>query len=70
MQEFRGGYGLRYFFNAGINKDTLVCDEEGTEFYDEDTLEYVGKALGVTPTEIMDMSEYDFEELLYYCEID
>ena len=70
MQEFRGGYGLRYFFNAGINKATLACDEEGTEFYDENTLEYVGTAYGVTPTEIMDMSEYDFEELLYYCEID
>ena len=42
----RGGYGLRYFFNAGLNRETLACDEEGTEFYDEESGEYIGQVDG------------------------
>lgn len=60
----RGGYGLRYFFNAGLDKRTGICDEEGTEFYDEDTGEYIGQASGVSPDEIEEMTEEEFQDLL------
>lgn len=61
----RGGYGLRYFFNAGTDKRTGITDEEGTDFYDEDTGEFVGEVSGVTPEEIIEMTEEDFSDLLY-----
>ena len=60
----RGGYGLRYFFNAGLDKRTGVCDEEGTDFYDEDTNEWLGSVSGVTPDEIEEMDESEFQTLL------
>ena len=60
----RGGYGLRYFFNAGTDRRMGKTDEEGTEFYDEDTCEYIGQVEGYTPDEIEDMDEEDFRKLL------
>ena len=61
----RGGYGLRYFFNAGLDKETMQCDAEGTDFYDEDDTEhYIGRAYGVTPDEIEEMTEGEFQQLL------
>jgi hypothetical protein len=36
IQLQRNGLGFRYFFNAGINPDTCVCDEEGIEVFDQD----------------------------------
>lgn len=60
----RGGYGLRYFFNAGLDKRTGVCDEEGTDFFDEDTNEWLGSVSGVTPDEIEEMGENEFQTLL------
>lgn len=32
----RDGYGFRYYFNAGINEETLACDEEGIEVFEKD----------------------------------
>lgn len=64
FDETRGGYGFRYFFNAGLNKKTLVCDEEGTDVFDEDTGEFVGQIVGVSPDEIIELTEEDFEDLL------
>ena len=64
MTAFRGGYGMRAFFNAGLNRETLMCDEEGTDFYDEDTLEYIGSVSGYTPMEIEEMTEEEFCKLL------
>ena len=60
----RGGYGLRYFLNAGLNKQTCICDEEGTEFYDEETGNYIGQVPNITPEEIEEMDEEDFARLL------
>ena len=60
----RGGYGLRYFFNAGLNRETCICDEEGTEFYDEDTGDYIGQVNNITPEEIEEMTEEEFQQLL------
>lgn len=61
----RGGYGLRYFFNAGLDKETCQCDTEGTNFYDEDDPEhYIGSVYGKTPSEIEEMTEGEFQQLL------
>lgn len=60
----RGGYGLRYFFNAGLNRETLACDEEGTEFYDEDTGEYIGQVSGYIPSELEEMTDNEFWKIL------
>lgn len=64
FDETRGGYGLRYYFNAGTDKRTLKTDEEGTEFYDESTGEYIGNAEGYTPDELVEMSESEFQSVL------
>ena len=61
----RGGYGLRYFFNAGTDKRTGITDEEGTDFYDEETGQFIGEVSGITPTDIEEMSEEEFSNLLY-----
>ena len=60
----RGGYGLRYFFNAGLNKQTGICDEEGTEFYDEENGEYIGQVNNITPSELVEMGEGEFQQVL------
>ena len=64
FEETRGGYGMRYYFNAGTDKRTLKTDEEGTEFYDEDTGEYVGNVEGYTPEELVEMDESEFQSVL------
>lgn len=64
MNAFRGGYGLRTYFNAGLNRETLILDEEGTDFYDADTLEYIGSVSWVSPAEIEEMTEEEFYKLL------
>ena len=66
----RGGYKFRYFFNAGLNKQTGICDEEGVDVYDEDTNEYFGSISGVSTDEIEMMDENEFITLLednYIC---
>ena len=60
----RGGYGLRYYFNAGLDKRTGICDEEGTTFYDEETGQPIGEVSGITPDEIEDRTEDEFSQLL------
>ncbi len=55
---------MRYYFNAGTDKRTLKTDEEGTEFYDEDTGEYVGNVEGYTPEELVEMDESEFQSVL------
>lgn len=60
----RGGYGLRYFFNAGTDKVTGKTDEEGTEVYDEETCEYIGTIEGYTPYELEEMGEGQFQRVL------
>ena len=32
----RDGYGFRHYFNAGVNEETLACDEEGIEVFEKD----------------------------------
>lgn len=64
----RRGLGLRYFFNAGINPETLVCDEEGIEVYDQD---FVGDyhLIATIPTDktindIRNMSNVEFDDFI------
>lgn len=64
MDAVRNGYAMRSFFNAGLNRETLVCDEEGTDIYDEETLEYIGSVSGIQPSELMDMDDAEFEKTL------
>lgn len=61
----RGGYGLRHFFNAGTDKKTGITDEECTVFCNEDTGEIIGEVSGITPDEIIEMTEEDFSDLLF-----
>jgi hypothetical protein len=60
----RGGYGLRYYFNAGTDKVTCKTDEEGTDIYDEDTGDYIGNVEGYSPNELVEMSEKKFQQVL------
>ena len=64
----RGGYGFRYYFNAGLNRETCVCDEEGIEVYDED---FSGgyHLIATIPTsntieDIKDMTDAEFDNFL------
>lgn len=66
----RGGYRFHYFFNAGHNKQTGICDEEGSDVFDEETNEFIGTISGVTPDAIEEMDEADFYNTLeenYIC---
>ena len=60
----RGGYKMKYYFNAGLNNETGVCDEEGTDVFYEDTDAYIGNIVGYTPSELEEMSESRFQEIL------
>ena len=55
---------MRYCPNAGTDKVTCKTDEEGTEFYDEDTGEYIGNVEGYTPEELIEMDEGEFQRVL------
>ena len=66
----RGGYIFKDYFNAGLNKKTGVCDEEGVDVFDEDTNEYIDNIVGVSTDEIELMDESEFIKLLednYIC---
>lgn len=58
---------LRYFFNAGIDKETGICDGEGTDFIyiqaDGEEL-LLGSLYGFTPDEVSRMSDIEFEQVL------
>lgn len=63
----RGGYGFRYYFNAGLNKETCVCDEEGVDVYEKDTngeFHYIASIPYKSIDDIEDMTEGEFGELL------
>lgn len=60
----RGGYGIRDYFNAGLDKRTGICDEEGVEFYDEESGQYIGNVVGVSSYEVEEMDELEFARLL------
>lgn len=64
----RGGYGFRYYFNAGINRETGACDEEGIEVYDED-ISGGYHLIATIPTsktiqDVRDMTDAEFDNFL------
>ena len=71
LREFdaeRDGYVLRYFFNAGLDKETLMCDAEGTEVYDDDEL--IGTIYNLTPSDLCEMDDDEFYETFDENEVD
>ena len=67
MDLIRDGYGFRYYFNAGLDKQTGECDAEGTDVFEQDKngkWHYIGDIKGVYPEEIKDMSDAEFEDCL------
>lgn len=58
---------FRYFFNAGLDKTTGICDGEGTDIYERDDngdLHYIGSLYGYVPTEVSRMSDDELEEAM------
>jgi hypothetical protein len=58
---------FRYFFNAGLDKATGICDGEGTDIYERDDtgdLHYVGSLYGYLPEEISGMTESELDEVM------
>ena len=58
---------FRYFFNAGLDKETGICDGEGCNIMkldDEGNEEYVGSIYGVLPGDISGMDDTALENLL------
>ena len=58
---------FKYFFNAGLDKETGICDGEGCDIMkldDEGNEEYVGSIYGVLPGDISGMDDTALENLL------
>lgn len=58
---------FRYFFNAGLDKETGICDGEGCDIMkldNEGNEEYVGSIYGVLPGDISGMDDTALANLL------
>lgn len=58
---------FRYFFNAGLDKGTGICDGEGSDIYERDdsgSLHYIGSLYGYLPSEVSGMSDEELEEAM------
>lgn len=68
IQLVKGGYGFRYFFNAGINPDTCVCDEEGIDVFAADAQANWHHIASIptskTIQDLEDMTEDELDEFL------
>ena len=56
---------FRYYFNAGLNKETGICDEEGSDVFEIDSngsSHYIGSIPFVFPSEISEMTDRELEE--------
>lgn len=63
---------FRYFFNAGLDKKTGICDGEGSDVYERDDsggLHYIGSLYGYVPSEVSEMTDEEFEQAMYACGI-
>lgn len=63
----RGNYIFRYFFNAGLDKETLDCDLEGVsvfEIFEDETHFLADIPTGKTLSDIRDMTDTELEEFL------
>ena len=63
---------FRYFFNAGLDKATGICDGEGTDIYERDDSDvfyeghYVGSVKWVLPDELSEMEDDELEGLFVW----
>ena len=58
---------FRYFFNAGMDWDTGICDGEGSDVFERDdsgSLHYIGSLYGYLPSEVSGMSDEELEEAM------
>lgn len=58
---------FKYFFNAGLDKDTGICDGEGSDVYERDDsggLHYIGSLYGYLPEEISGMTDAELDEAM------
>ena len=68
VEIIRDGYGFRYYFNAGLNRETCQVDEEGIEVFEQDS---TGDwhLIATIPTsntiqDIQDMTDIEFNNFL------
>ena len=58
---------FRYFFNAGLDKTTGICDGEGSDIFERDDsggLHYIGSLYGYVPSEVSEMTDDELEEAM------
>ena len=58
---------FRYFFNAGLDKTTGICDGEGSDVFERDDsggLHYIGSLYGYLPEEISGMTDSELDEAM------
>ena len=58
---------FKYFFNAGLDRTTGICDGEGSDIYeidDSDGAHYIGSLYGYLPSEVSGMSDGELEEVM------
>ena len=63
----RDRFEFKYFFNAGLDKVTGICDGEGSDVYERDDsggLHYIGSLYGYLPEEISEMADDELDEVM------
>jgi len=63
----RDGYGFRFFFNAGYDKQTGMCDAEGVEVFDIDDngdCHPIGIVYNKTIEDVKEMNDNEFNQML------
>ena len=58
---------FKYFFNAGLDRTTGICDGEGSDVYERDAsggLHYIGSLYGYLPEEISGMTDSELDEAM------
>lgn len=63
----RNKFRFDYFFNAGLDKVTGICDGEGSDVFERDDsggLHYIGSLYGYLPEDISEMSDEEFQEAI------
>lgn len=60
----RGDYAFRYTFDAGLNRNTLRCDVEGSDVYRTKDNGFLGHIDDITPGDIREMDDKKFDDFL------
>lgn len=58
-------FRFRYFFNAGLDKDTGLCDAEGCDIFLKDGDTYLGSLVGILPEEALNLTEDDIVKCMW-----